>query len=80
MEMTSTEDREQHDAGRKLLEILITGIRMKRSGFKSQLAKHFEKAVFSASVSSCTKWNCNTCSTHQTGCESREGERKRVRR
>lgn len=70
MAMKSFEDREQHDAVRKLLEILITGIRIKRSGFKSQLAEHFGKAILSPSVSSCIKWNCNSCSTYQTGCES----------
>lgn len=84
METKSTEDREQHDVVRKLLEkTLSTEIRIERSGFTSQLAEHFGKAVFSASVSSCIK--CNTCSTYQTGCEEggkekkeeREGERKR---
>lgn len=84
MERKSTEDREQHDVVRKLLEILSNGIRIKRSGFKSQLAEHFGKAVFSASVSSCRKWNCNTCSTYQTGCEEggkekKERERERER-
>lgn len=85
MERKSTEDGEQHDVVRKLLEILSDGIRIKSSGFKFQLAEHFGKSVFSASVSSCRKGNCDTCSTCQTGCEEggkekkeeREGERKR---
>lgn len=68
MATKSIEEREQHDAVRKLLEILITGIRIERSGFKSQL-EHFGKAILSPSVSSCIKWNCNSCSTYQTGCE-----------
>lgn len=61
----------------KLLEILITGIRIKRSGFKCQLAKHLGKAILSASFSSCIKWNCNTCSTYQAGCESQKTKKEK---
>jgi hypothetical protein len=39
------------------VEILITRIRIKRSRFKSQLAKHSGIAVLSVFVSSCVEWN-----------------------